>query len=549
MLHTRLVGIVGVTAGAFALPAAAHAVVIPPVNSLADTGPDGCNSNPGGCTLRDALRDAKLEEGPNTITFQSGLSGTITLAGGTLHLYNNDPVTIAGPGPDVITISGTGDGVIGGAIDDQVFHIGQFDREPSVTISGVTITKGETAKDEVGGGILLESGSLTLDHVRVTGNAAGFGGGIGSPGYYCETTSLTISNSELSGNYAYFAGGAVASVTQLAIDNSTVAGNTAQGWGGGGIEFGFPFREFGSPCYASNLTVDDSTFSGNTTIFEGPAAYDNAGGALQISKRVTGLDRISDSTFSGNHAARSGGGISFNALPGGSLEVVNSTISGNDSDAGGGMAFRGTLPQPGADTGVHVRNSTVAGNSADTRGGGLDLDLLPGSGVVTVDSSIVAGNQAAADLDRNDAQTAGGFDLAFSLVGSASGDAGVTQSGPNLFGLDPLLGPLASNSGPTQTRMPASGSPAIDAGRNSLGLGADQRGAARLADAPGIANAADGTDIGAVELSVEPSPSQTSPPALPPKQRKCKRKHRKPKRAAEAKKKPKKKCKKKRRKR
>ena len=66
----------------------------------------------------------------------------------------------------------------------------------------------------------------------------------------------------------------------------------------------------------------------------------------------------------------------------------------------------------------------------------------------------------------------------------------------------PLLAPLASNGGPTQTHALLAGSPALDKGRSFL-LGFDQRGFARAADSPKFANAAggDGTDIGAFEVS------------------------------------------------
>ena len=53
-----------------------------------------------------------------------------------------------------------------------------------------------------------------------------------------------------------------------------------------------------------------------------------------------------------------------------------------------------------------------------------------------------------------------------------------TESAPgtNLFGLDPLLGPLAYNGGPTLTRALLPGSPALDRGSNPEGLTEDQRG-------------------------------------------------------------------------
>jgi hypothetical protein len=63
----------------------------------------------------------------------------------------------------------------------------------------------------------------------------------------------------------------------------------------------------------------------------------------------------------------------------------------------------------------------------------------------------------------------------------------------NLFGVDPLLGPLQNNGGSTRTHALLPGSPAINAGSNPLGLATDQRGADFPREAGGRA------DIGAYE--------------------------------------------------
>jgi CSLREA domain-containing protein len=70
----------------------------------------------------------------------------------------------------------------------------------------------------------------------------------------------------------------------------------------------------------------------------------------------------------------------------------------------------------------------------------------------------------------------------------------------NIYGQDPLLGPLADNGGPTPTHALLPGSPAIDHG-SSDGLATDQRGQPRGFNFPAYLDAADGTDIGAYELS------------------------------------------------
>jgi len=158
-------------------------------------------------------------------------------------------------------------------------------------------------------------------------------------------------------------------------------------------------------------------------------------------------------------------------------------------------------------------NSTVARNTATSKGGGFYLAAYdsdpPGakkSATVAGNSTIFADNTAggaAQDLDRGNTSTSGGFSLAFSLV-EKPGDAPISQTpaGSSLIGIDPLLGPLASNGGTTRTQLPAATSPAVDRGLSSPRLLVDQRGRTRDVDAAGLPNPprGDGTDIGAVEV-------------------------------------------------
>jgi hypothetical protein len=64
--------------------------------------------------------------------------------------------------------------------------------------------------------------------------------------------------------------------------------------------------------------------------------------------------------------------------------------------------------------------------------------------------------------------------------------------------VDPQLGPLGDNGGPTQTHMPLAGSPAIDTATSGGCPAADQRGIGRPADGNGDGVAA--CDVGAVEF-------------------------------------------------
>src|SRR5207237_5878869 len=86
----------------------------------------------------------------------------------------------------------------------------------------------------------------------------------------------------------------------------------------------------------------------------------------------------------------------------------------------------------------------------------------------------------------------------FSLLSNSSG-ATITGSN-NVLNVDPLLGPLADNGGPTLTYQPLAGSPLIDKGANPANLANDQRGAGH----PRVLNGV--PDIGSLEgYSINPN--------------------------------------------
>ena len=169
-----------------------------------------------------------------------------------------------------------------------------------------------------------------------------------------------------------------------------------------------------------------------------------------------------------------------------------------------------------------ITSSTVTGNTATNTAGGILRGYQLGSGTpsqsdVTATSSIIAGNSAtngSPDVGQNPAAT-GTLTLTNSLLQNTSGATYADNPvGSSITGVDPMLGPLGDNGGPTQTQVPSASSPVVDAGLAS-GLTNDQRGLARTVDYPDVASThgSDGTDIGAAELQLPPPPP---PPPRPP---------------------------------
>jgi large repetitive protein len=259
---------------------------------------------------------------------------------------------------------------------------------------------------------------------------------------------LTIQNGRCNGACATITdyGGGIFNAGALTITNSMVANNSATNFGGGIFSGGV----------TSTLTILNSTFSGMIS-GAGGAIYN---GGIGIS--------ISNSTFSGNFTQYGGGAI-YNSSSG-PLTITNSTFSGNTSNDNRGGAIYSSTP-------LTISNSTFSGNSADVAGGGIYTD-----GPATLYNTIVANNTSTSgggNCDGTVTITNGGNNIDSGTTcgwGSASGSKSNTN---------PLLGTLADNGGPTQTFGLLLGSPAVDAGNDTICSASpvgnlDQRGFSRL---------------------------------------------------------------------
>lgn len=315
------------------------------------------------------------------------------------------------------------------------------------------------------GGGLSVSGNVTIVDSKFEGNAAGAGGtaaynrqGDGGDGggiYYAgtATTQLTITNSEIventtpSGKHggAYTVeqgshggrGAGIAATGRVLVQATTIAGNVT---GDGGVGIVVPFISVSKAAgHGGNgggvwfggvgaKTIDNSTISGNAA---GNGGNDVVGG------------------ISGNGG--SGGGIWFEGT--GSLTVVRSTVANNSVGEGGAQSVGGL------------------GGGVQGQGGGIFNSVA--ATAVTLNHSIVALNVAVAA--HSDLAGPGQFAVDYTLLGTDVGALIVNGTGNQIGSIgteiDPLLGPLADNGGPTQTRALLVGSPALDAGDATLTAG------------------------------------------------------------------------------
>jgi co-chaperonin GroES (HSP10) len=493
------------------------------------TDPVVVSSNDAGAgTLRQAIIDAC--DG-STITFNIATVGNvISLGSGELTLNKN--LTITGPGSTLLSIERN---ELGGIPQFRIFNISSS--LVSVNISGLTITKGHPADGTPGGSIggngaegggIRNLGTLVMSDVRVMGNQAGNGGeavtlpgdGGRGGGIYNEGGVLTMTNCVVSANHSgnggiggNGSGGGRAgegagiytragtnTLTNVVISNNFGGASTVQG-GFGGIGAGMYIGVNNTVASLTSCVVSDN-IAGDAAI-DGTNGYT---GGIWNEGQLT----ITGSTISGNVSKNTSGGVMNRPLA--ILRLINSTLSGNSALIGGAI-------ENDIDGLLFLTNCTITNNSS------LGLGAVHlNTQTAEVRNTIIAGNTGNADVNGNFISRGN------NVIGNSDNSTGFTnganndQVGSGAAPLNPRLGPLANNGGPTQTHALLAGSPALDAGNdcvltntcpNTLGifLTTDQRGAGfpRAADSAD-ANLIQTVDIGAFEaqVSVEDIPNKTT---------------------------------------
>ena len=408
--------------------------------TTADDEQDG-DLSPEDISLREAIEDLDASH----VQFSSDLLyEEIRLTMGALAISSD--VQIVGHGTEYLSIHGNH--------QTNVFSL----TSGISAISHLTITGGSSTD----GGAINNAATLTVSDVMFIDNSASSQGGV----IYNNLGNLTVTDSQFFDNSAGYKGGVIcqyggtSNIASLTIANSLFTNNSAD-QSGGVIAVNYGAMEISGSTFSENSAVRDggvisgfciasitkSTFSDNSSGAKGGVIYNG-------SRMMT----IVDSTFSGNSA--SDGGAIYNSS---GLTLINSTLSGNSASATGGAIFN--------DYRLILTNSTFTDNSANDGGGIYNEDIHSN---VTLNNSIIAANEATNGPDINVLE--GQLSGAHNLIGDGTGQTllvnGVDGNlvGRHYLPIDPMLGPLQDNGGPTLTHAPLAGSPLIDAGDDSLAI-------------------------------------------------------------------------------
>lgn len=474
------------------------------------TGKSCVSTHKGKCTLRAAVQAADNNKGPNTIVLKAktykltiaakGPSTTPDPSSGDLDITAGDVLTITGAGSTKTTINANH--------IDRAFAV---QKGAKLKLSGLTIENGIPSANSTGsqnGGGIYSDGALSLiGDVALRHNSPTYYGGA----IYDDsdtTSSLSVVRSTFSDNTAGNYGGAIydqsGNLGPTSITASTFSGNISSNDLGGALYLGqagtatlardrfsgnsaLPPSGSGGAVITevASVTISHSVFTSNTAGYGGAiddeidAGYtltlrDNSfsgnsaqyGGGLDY--RFEGALFASGNTFSDNSAPSGDGGAIYQGASGPTATLTNNTLDGNSASSGGGLynAINAVT--------LKLVNNTIARNRASTgQGGGIADPGFVGPGS-TYSNNIVADNTGGDCTSANPlsgAQDPGNnLDSDKSCFGQNAGDK---------TGVNPKLGPLANNGGPTKTDALLPGSPAINAANDATCPPRDQRGVKR----------------------------------------------------------------------
>ncbi|MEM6575331.1 MAG: Ig-like domain-containing protein, partial [Pseudomonadota bacterium] len=476
------------------------------VNSAEGTFDGICGDNEGGCTLPDAVAAANRAPGLSEIQFDLQ-ANTITLENSPFDTLANglsalppviQPLAIEGAEGVTIGLSSSG-------LCRRFLYANGFD----LRLSNLSLSGG-CATGQAGGALWVKDATLVANTVMLTGNTADLGGGIYASGVTVSTVNsslsantavrgggllllgstlvantfsllgntaseqggglaatdseVTLTGSTITGNTAADGAGFYGDVTetccrasaQVTIDQSIITGNTSSNRGGGVMLAGIPSLTVKSSVTGNRSAKGDGTERPVTIQLTNSAINENSaqtGGGLWI-QEATVLANTFDLT--GNTVSNLGGGIYGSAM---TLDLSNSTISGNTASFGGGIYGRAQTCCP-ANANVRLSQSTISGNSALEAGGGA---MIYGNTFDISNSSIVS----------NTAQRGGG------ILSAGDSRLAVTDSA------------IASNSAGEAGGLMISDKSGLAASNNTFSGNTASSGAAALL----VSDAVEGTEV------------------------------------------------------
>jgi len=297
-----------------AASASAAPATVYTVDTTTDEADGSCSD--GDCSLRDAIN---LAVGGDTIQFALALPATITLTLGELPISQS--ITIVGPGPDQLTVSGNH--------ASRVFTVWWCG---PLSLSGMTIADGTS---DSGAGFRAPDhakAQLTLTDIHFRDNEATYGGGALLVG---EENTVNLTHAVLENNRARYGGGMYLDYASGTATDVTFRDNTAGDFGGG-------------------IFLQYFSLVMNTVSFIDNRADTGMGGAMLLWEHS--YAGLTNATLSGNSASFGG---AITVRDGSTVDLDHVTIAGNQAGTGNAAVQESAHWYACA---VNFKNTVIAGN-------------------------------------------------------------------------------------------------------------------------------------------------------------------------------------------
>jgi hypothetical protein len=430
--------------------------------------------------LKTAINTANGNDQDDIINLASGSTYTLTtvdndVASTDPRGYNGLP-QITGDNGHAVTINGNG-ATITRDTSAPKFRLIYAASGAQLTLTNLILSQGNTL---FGSAVYNDHATLVMTGCTLSNNSADEFGTLYNNGQ-SGSASVTLTNTALSDNSAFLGGGIfnngeTGGNASVILANCSFSNNAVSDSGGAFFNDGY--------SGSANLTLSNCTLSDNSA---------NSGGAIFNYGDTNGTTNVTlvNCTLSGNSASvNSGGGILSHAYHGSaSLILTNCTFSNNSTPSNGVDVANSA--EGGGNGSVTITNCTLSNNSAGMNGSSLYSDGQNGAATLTIANTILAAGSG----DNFSVMAGGGSTVVDNGHNLLTDDGGgyFTAGSDQLNVANPGLDPngLRNNGGPTQTIALVAGSPAINAGDDSLAPPADQRGYVRS----GV------SDIGAYEYN------------------------------------------------
>jgi hypothetical protein len=419
--------------GWFGLSKPAYAASDLPLDTLAlipvTTTDPAINGGDGFCSLIEAIENANADAQIHANCATGSGDDTISLPNDAVLLFTASHNNTGGANAlpvitSTITIVGNGTALVRDVTVAPNFRFFNVAVGGSLTLIDLSLRNGiaevsGTSQLLLGGGAIVNQGTLHISDSNISFNRASYGGAI-----YSEpvTGTMTLNNTTFSSNQADFNGGAVYNLGNATINGGLLRFNQAA-VSGGALVHSSGLMTVTNATVQDNMTpgvgagiaayatlTDSHIWIASTNIISNVAGV-NAGGLLNsASNGLTSIMDIAGSSITANRVTSTaadegigGGGVngwvSINGEGVAQMYVQQSFIAHNVAQAGGGIANLNSSGYATRTAEITISQSTLARNTAAGLGSGRGFGggLLNRNAAATVVNSTVSGNQALGD--------------------------------------------------------------------------------------------------------------------------------------------------------